>query len=373
MDNMIVLDIETGGFDVESGIYEVAMLLIENYEIKDKLHIGIVEDETLIENGYGEGYEDISYNDECINIFKKFIHKYNYPIVAHNANFDRRFLVHYNWLDEDYPVYDSIRAIKYENPNLFSYSMEYLLNYYNLGSRQSHTALTDVFDLYNLLDLIKPSTWLAAGKRKNYKKKTIKPEDMENIEVIGDLFKDKNIVFTGKGPYPRKDLSVIAMQYGATVLNGVNKKTDILVVGEDAGQKLKKATDLGIEILSIDDFMDITNSLVDDYNNFPKIINTPPKNTFDFNIDEKLFDGLTISLVPMRLKTAEKLSNIIENLGGNPITSFRQKETSLLIYETYGEDFITVNKAKNKNIKVLPIHEFNRLLVENSLADYMYI
>lgn len=378
MNEMIILDIETQGFDVECGIYEVAMLVVENYEIKDKLHIGIIDDESLISNGYGEGYEDISCNDDCINTFKSFIDKYNYPIVAHNANFDRKFLLHYNWLSEDYPVYDSMRAIKYENPNLFSYAMQYLLNYYQLDSIQNHTALKDVYDLYNLLCLIKPSTWIATGKSKSYKKnnKKFNAKDLENVEVVNDLFKDKNIVFTGKGPYPRVELSLIAMKSGATVLNGVNKKTDILVVGEDAGSKLTKANDLGIEILSIDDFMDITSSLTDELDNIHKSrisnFNTTHNSRIpSFNSENKYLEGLTISLVPMRLKMAEKLSSIIENLGGNAITTFRQKETDLLIYEMYGEDFVTVEKAKSKNIKTIPIHEFNRLLVDGDLETYI--
>ena len=41
MNNYIVLDIETGGFDVISGIYEVAALAIENNKIIDKLHLAI--------------------------------------------------------------------------------------------------------------------------------------------------------------------------------------------------------------------------------------------------------------------------------------------------------------------------------------------
>lgn len=62
MNNYIVLDIETGGFDVISGIYEVAALAIENNKIIDKLHLGIIYDESLISNGYGDGYEEISFN-----------------------------------------------------------------------------------------------------------------------------------------------------------------------------------------------------------------------------------------------------------------------------------------------------------------------
>lgn len=374
MDNMIIVDIETGGFDVESGIMEVAAIVIENDIVKDSIHIGVVYDEELISNGYGDGYEEISENEECIGKFKDFVSKYNYPIIAHNANFDRKFLVHYGWLDSNYPVYDSMRAIRYENPNLFSYAMEYLLNYYDLDNTQSHTAIKDVYDLYNIIKHVNPSIWIAVGERSNYKKSNssnyISVE--EDVEVVGDLFKDKMIVFTGKGPYTRKDLSTIAMKYGATVLKVVNKKTDILVVGEGAGQKLQKANEIGIEILSIDDFMDMTSAIdvSNNLNNNP--LREVQRKKFGYDIENKYFDGDTISLVPMRLKMAEKLASIIEDLGGTPITTFRQKETKLLIYENYGEDFATVKKAKDKNIKTVALHEFNRILVDNNLKDLIY-
>lgn len=371
---MIIVDIETGGFDVESGIMEVAAIVIENDIVKDSIHIGIVYDEELICNGYGDGYEEISENEECIGKFKDFVSKYNYPIIAHNANFDRKFLVHYGWLDSNYPVYDSMRAIRYENPNLFSYAMEYLLNYYDLDNTQSHTAIKDVYDLYNIIKHVNPSIWIAVGERNNYKKSNssnyISVE--EDVEVVGDLFKDKMIVFTGKGPYARKDLSTIAMKYGATVLKGVNKKTDILVVGEGAGQKLQKANEIGIEILSIDDFMDMT-SAIDVSNNLNNnTLREVQRKKFGYDIENKYFYGDTISLVPMRLKMAEKLASIIEDLGGTPITTFRQKETKLLIYENYGVDFVTVKKAKDKNIKTVALHEFNRMLVDNNLKDLIY-
>ncbi|WP_338658866.1 hypothetical protein [Paraclostridium sordellii] len=85
MDKFIIVDIETGGFDVEDGIKELAAIVVEDNIIKDKLHIGIVEDENLIDLGYGQGYQDISENKECIATFKEFLNKYDYPIKGMNG------------------------------------------------------------------------------------------------------------------------------------------------------------------------------------------------------------------------------------------------------------------------------------------------
>ena len=42
---------------------------------------------------------------------------------------------------------------------------------------------------------------------------------------------------------------------GGSVSGSVSKKTDFVVVGEDAGTKLRKATELGLKILDEDEFL----------------------------------------------------------------------------------------------------------------------
>lgn len=57
----------------------------------------------------------------------------------------------------------------------------------------------------------------------------------------------------------RAQMRPIAIQYGATSPTTVSGKTDILVVGENAGSKLTKAKELGIKIINEQDFWDIIN------------------------------------------------------------------------------------------------------------------
>lgn len=378
MDKMIILDIETRELDVEiGGIYEVSMIAVENYEVKDSIHIGIVENENEISLGYGYGYEDLSYNEDKINKFKSFIEKYNYPLVAHNANFDRKFLVHYNWLDETHILYDSIKAIKLEWPNLFSYSLGYLLEIFDVNENQDHTAINDTLQLLEVLRKANPKNWIPLGITTRSKSVEYKYEvDKDMITVENDYFKGQNIVFTGKGDYERKYLKALAVTYGANVIDSVTKKADILVVGENAGSKLKKATDLGIEILSMDDFMDIVEMDFTVVNKLDKcIIKSSKTNGLKkegFNLDKPHLEGKLISLVPMKLKMAEKIGKIINTLGGNYITTFRQAETDLLIYQTYGEDFPTVIKAKKLNIPTLRLSDLNKLLLEDKMSEIFY-
>ncbi len=61
-------------------------------------------------------------------------------------------------------------------------------------------------------------------------------------------FTGKTVVITGTmEKYERSDLKRILEGMGAKVTDSVSKKTDLLIVGENAGSKLEKARELGVE------------------------------------------------------------------------------------------------------------------------------
>lgn len=63
----------------------------------------------------------------------------------------------------------------------------------------------------------------------------------------------KSFCFTGKVSRPRKELEELVLKNGGK-LSGVGKGLDYLVAGEAAGSKLAKATQLGIKVISEDEF-----------------------------------------------------------------------------------------------------------------------
>ena len=83
------------------------------------------------------------------------------------------------------------------------------------------------------------------------------PLASERVEVVSPVSGLK-IVFTGSMQQgSREEMKTQARAMGAEVQSAVSKKTDLLVVGEKAGSKLKKAEGLGIRVLTELEYLEL--------------------------------------------------------------------------------------------------------------------
>lgn len=75
---------------------------------------------------------------------------------------------------------------------------------------------------------------------------------------IDDKFAGQSFVFTGGLAHlTRPEASAMVEQAGGKVSGSVSKKTNYVVAGEDAGSKLEKARELGVAIISEQQFMEL--------------------------------------------------------------------------------------------------------------------
>lgn len=166
MNKMILIDIETQDFPVETGIFEVACLAVEDYEIVDRLYIGHPIPGYIGPLDYGRGFYNVANDHNAIETFQQFLKEHNAPLVAHNCPFEKKFLRYYNWISDDYPLYCSMRALRYTDFDLKKYSMTYLIDYFDVTIKEQHTAMGDVLALYDLLKITQPKLWLQVGEKK---------------------------------------------------------------------------------------------------------------------------------------------------------------------------------------------------------------
>ena len=83
----------------------------------------------------------------------------------------------------------------------------------------------------------------------------------ENIVFlqIDNRFEGKTFVLTGTLPtLKRNDAKAIIEKFGGKASGSVSKKTDYVLAGEEAGSKLTKAQELGIPIITEQEFLDMT-------------------------------------------------------------------------------------------------------------------
>lgn len=80
----------------------------------------------------------------------------------------------------------------------------------------------------------------------------------EEVEVTENPFRGKTVVATGSlQNYSRSEIKEKLESLGAKVAGSVSKKTDYVIAGEAAGSKLTKAQELGVKVLSEEEFEEI--------------------------------------------------------------------------------------------------------------------
>lgn len=199
--------------------------------------------------------------------------------------------------------------------------------------------------------------------------------------------KDKIFVFTGNlGLLKRPEAKQIVESRGGTVSTAISKKTDYLVAGEKAGSKLHKAQALGVKVLTLQQFLELTDTskkVPGHQIHFKKIAEATKK------ASKEITEGIALAL--------EKLAEDLRSIHNPEKQTIAQKLSAVTIYPLHTtEDVVRIAKRQleNKYIKnidlldlcircvtisaalhippvdiVLNFHTFNRLEFINGPAE----
>ncbi len=283
-----LLDLETTGLDPTwNEIIEIGAIKVRNHDIIDsfsqlvKPNIPIDDFISELTGITNEIVEDAPTIEDVLPIFLEFVG--NDIVVGHNVNFDINFLYDNclallaHGFTNDYV--DTMRLSRRLYPEEKHHRLIDLEQRFNLHNEMAHRALSDVMLTKQCFDILRKHVTennidlqaLIQRKKTSWSAKDIvatKDKFDENSPFYQKVF-----VFTGTlERMPRKDAMQLVADHGGICGDGVNKKTNYLVLGNNdfcstikggKSSKHKKAEQLqlsgqDIEIISENVFYDVS-------------------------------------------------------------------------------------------------------------------
>ena len=209
---------------------------------QDLYHLDRYRDEIIALEGFGEkSYENLiaSINESRSTTFVRFVVAMDIPLIGRTASriLDRHFHgslreLRLAALDRfDFTCLEGIGDIMSSNLHKWFRNSDHLLLW---GSLQKELHFENGLDAQT------------SGEENNMN------------ETTNNTFAGCTIVATGKlENFTRDGINAKIISLGATPGSSVTKKTDYLICGEKAGSKLAKAEQLGVKILTEQEFMEM--------------------------------------------------------------------------------------------------------------------
>ena len=252
----VVIDIETTGLDPKNNeIIELSALKIKDNKIIDQFSTlckrnneipEFIIDLTGITNAMVETAPKI---ENILPEFIKFID--SSIIIGHNVNFDINFI--YNnykkYFNKELSIdfIDTMRLSRIVLPELKHHRLQDLSEYFKIEEKNLHRGLVDcntTFKIYNLLKQYIKEKNISLDiniDNYNFKDKTIKTNiSIDEIDTSNSFY-GKYCVFTGElEKMNRKEAAQIVANMGGINENGITKKTNFLILGNNDNNKTIK-------------------------------------------------------------------------------------------------------------------------------------
>jgi len=244
-----IIDLETTGFSPKyDSIIEVSALKIRNGEISDSFSSLVKPYDEIDDFITGlTGIDDDMLStaptpEEIFPAVRDFLG--DDIIVGHNVNFDINFL--YDWFEiilkqpftNDF--IDTMRIAKKVLPELEHHRLDDLAEKFELGAREWHRALGDCELTFKCFCRLKEHVF-SVGDLEDFKNSfKHKSLDLHNIVADSADFDEthplygKHCVFTGTlEKMTRAEAAQLVVNCGGVCDNGINKKTNFLILGNN--------------------------------------------------------------------------------------------------------------------------------------------
>jgi DNA polymerase-3 subunit epsilon len=205
------------------------------------------------------------------------------PLVAHNACVERAcirdassFYGVETKLDFE-NIYDTLALSRQAEAKLGkseegpgTHQLDTVCKRFGISGNNHHNALADAEMSGNLMVLFQKI--LGEGETIEVKETSAIPKQKYNPEdkvqrtdlecIVDNPFKNQVVVLTGFAKSDSQEYAHRLNKLGAIIKDGVNKKTNILITGYNAGpSKMQKAQEVGARIISEEEFKEIINNL----------------------------------------------------------------------------------------------------------------
>jgi DNA polymerase III subunit epsilon len=247
--DFVAIDFETA--NPQKAPCSLGITLVKNGEIQNCFSYLINPKESFAEGNirvHGIQPEDVIDSPEFPEIWTQISDLFvQYPLVAHNAIFDRSVLIatltKYNIPVPEMTFYCTMHLAQQNFPNIPKYGLSDLCDYFKLSLTNHHccdadsiacaSLLLKMMDFPNFkLDALSKQGVTSYSKGSHSKKPVFEEAHILYDNLSDFTFSDKSFVITGDvGSYDRKVLFEMIEGLGGTCRTAVSRKTDYLIVG----------------------------------------------------------------------------------------------------------------------------------------------
>jgi DNA polymerase-3 subunit epsilon len=249
IDDYVVVDLETTGLDPHyDEIIEIGALKVKGGLIVDQYNTLVKPDnevDDFITSLTGITNEMLKKAPKIDSVLPEFLSFLGSEVlVAHNANFDVNFLFDNckNILNASFSnnFIDTMRMSRHLFKDFKNHKLRTLIENFKIGDIVSHRSISDCMHTYKCYEYMKnhiESNNIDFNALTKSSFSTVKAKDITTkVELFNTShpFYDKTCVFTGTlEKVQRKEAMQLVADLGGVCVDGVNKKVDFLILGNN--------------------------------------------------------------------------------------------------------------------------------------------